>query len=382
MDARLSFEAAATQHARPGPALTTRACAVWCTGRSPRGWWSDCAGDQRLAERLLDAPPGPGAHGPDRGLRPPPDRSTVIAEMLGVPAATVTVSTAGRTPWWGPPPRAGACCWPSRPSGAYLRYLRKAIRRTRGPSPGTTCSSALVQAEEAGDRLSEDELLAMASCCLIAGHETTVNLIGNGTLALLQHPEQTERLRGDPALMPPRWRSCCATPARWRLATERYAREDVTVAGVTIPAGDLVLAVARLRQPGRRPVPRPGRAGPGPRAEPAPGLRAGDRTSAWGRPSPDWRGGSPSRRCCAAGPNCAWRCRRPACAGAAGSSCGACGRSPSAAKGVSPRGVWGLKSEAEGLPRRKRFSQPLVGAVIGRAGRGRARPGPRGAPGR
>jgi cytochrome P450 len=49
--------------------------------------------------------------------------------------------------------------------------------------------SALVQAEEAGDRLNEDELLAMAFLLLVAGHETTVNLIASGTLALLQHPE-------------------------------------------------------------------------------------------------------------------------------------------------------------------------------------------------
>lgn len=55
-----------------------------------------------------------------------------------------------------------------------------------------TSPSALVQAEEAGDKLNEDELLSMIFLLLIAGHETTVNLIANGTLALLRHPEQME----------------------------------------------------------------------------------------------------------------------------------------------------------------------------------------------
>lgn len=61
--------------------------------------------------------------------------------------------------------------------------------------------SALVQAEEAGDTLSEDELLAMAFLLLIAGHETTVNLIASGYLELLRHPDRLDLLRRDPALL-------------------------------------------------------------------------------------------------------------------------------------------------------------------------------------
>jgi len=60
--------------------------------------------------------------------------------------------------------------------------------------------SALVQVEEASDHLSEEELLAMAFLLLIAGHETTVNLIASGVLALLQNPEQLELLRNTPSL--------------------------------------------------------------------------------------------------------------------------------------------------------------------------------------
>jgi len=102
---------------------------------------------------------------------------------------------------------------------------------------------ALVQAEADGDRLSEDELLAMVFLLLVAGHETTVNLIGNGVLALLEHPEQMEMLRSDPSLIKPAIEELLRYGSPLKTATERYAREDVTVAGVTIPRGSLVFAV-------------------------------------------------------------------------------------------------------------------------------------------
>ena len=81
----------------------------------------------------------------------------------------------------------------------FIRYLRRFFKvRRRDPQDDLT--SALIKAEEAGEKLSEDELLAMVFLLLIAGHETTVNLIGNGTLALLQNPDQMEKLRGDGSL--------------------------------------------------------------------------------------------------------------------------------------------------------------------------------------
>src|SRR5262249_59298144 len=85
---------------------------------------------------------------------------------------------------------------------AFIRYLRRVIRERRA-GPRDDLVSALARAEEAGDRLSEDELLAMVFLLLVAGHETTVNLIGNGTLALLEHPAELARLRADPSLIKP-----------------------------------------------------------------------------------------------------------------------------------------------------------------------------------
>jgi cytochrome P450 len=170
-----------------------------------------------------------------------PAPTTIIAEMLGVPVedrykfhrwSNIIVSA---TSWeWGR--------FRVIPSGwRFLRYLRKLIR-VRRASPRDDLLGALVQAEEAGEQLSEDELLAMVFLLLVAGHETTVNLIGNGTLALLEHPRQMERLRNDPALIGPAVEELLRYYSPVETATERYAREEVRVAGVTIPQGSLVFA--------------------------------------------------------------------------------------------------------------------------------------------
>ncbi len=124
----------------------------------------------------------------------------------------------------------------------FMRFVRRlcAIRRA---DPQDDLLSALLHAEEAGDTLSEDELLAMVVLILIAGHETTVNLIGNGTLALLEDPEQQALLRGNPALSKSAVEELLRFTSPVELATERYAREPITIAGTTIPRGEQVLAV-------------------------------------------------------------------------------------------------------------------------------------------
>jgi cytochrome P450 PksS len=76
----------------------------------------------------------------------------------------------------------------------------------------------------------------------VAGHETTVNLISGGTLALLQHPEQLERLRKEPGLIEPAVEELLRYASPVEVSTERFAKEDITVGGVTIPRGQLVFA--------------------------------------------------------------------------------------------------------------------------------------------
>ena len=130
---------------------------------------------------------------------------------------------------------------------SFMNYLRGLIR-SRRRQPRDDLISALVGAQEhtsqlGSDQLTDDEILAMVFLLLSAGHETTVNLIGSGTLALLQHPEQLERLRGDPALIKSAVEELVRFVVPAETASQRYTTEDVTLSGVTIPRGELVLAV-------------------------------------------------------------------------------------------------------------------------------------------
>jgi cytochrome P450 PksS len=92
----------------------------------------------------------------------------------------------------------------------FMAYMRRLVRQRRA-APRDDLISALVAAQDNDDALSDDEVLSMIFLLLSAGHETTVNLIASGTLALLQHPDQLERLRADPALMKPPSRNSCAS---------------------------------------------------------------------------------------------------------------------------------------------------------------------------
>ena len=131
---------------------------------------------------------------------------TVICEMLGVPAADQDIFKS----WSTDIARSlDAAILPADsdaiPRGRDARlgladYFRSLIA-TRRKDPKPDLLSALIAAEEEGNKLSEGELVSTCMLLLIAGHETTVNLIGNGLLALLQHPDQLRALRDDPGLI-------------------------------------------------------------------------------------------------------------------------------------------------------------------------------------
>ena len=125
---------------------------------------------------------------------------------------------------------------------AFTDYLR-ALFEEKHAKPKDDLVSALVQAEEAGDKLSEDELLGMVFLLLVAGHETTVNLIGNGVLALLQHPDQLRKLKDDPSLIKLAVEELLRYDGPVETSTERFAREDVDIDGTVIPRGEMVLVV-------------------------------------------------------------------------------------------------------------------------------------------
>jgi cytochrome P450 len=108
-------------------------------------------------------------------------------------------------------------------------------------NPGEDILSALVTARDAEDKLSEQELVSMAFLLLVAGHETTVNLIGNGSLALLRNSGQIEALRGDPGLLSGAVEEFLRFDGPINLATLRYTTEPVEIGGVPIPAGEFVM---------------------------------------------------------------------------------------------------------------------------------------------
>jgi len=185
----------------------------------------------------------------------------VICEMLGVPLADHE-----RFKGWGLdvargldsimlPPDSEVAVRSIESRRALSAYFRELIAERRA-HPRDDMLTGLIAAEEAGDKLSTDELMATCILLLLAGHETTVNLIGNGTLALLRHPEQRERLRNDPGMIG----SAVEELLRYDGPVQRTARipsEDITVGSKTIGKGEMVMPFigAADRDPAQFPDP-------------------------------------------------------------------------------------------------------------------------------
>jgi cytochrome P450 len=122
-----------------------------------------------------------------------------------------------------------------------LKYLRRHFEHCRRqPRPGLM--TALVQAEQDGDKLSEDELLAMAFLLLFAGFETTVHLLSGGALALLKAPEQKERLLGDWSLLPSAVEELLRFVTPFQMSEARHVIRDVEFHGQTLRRGDRIAA--------------------------------------------------------------------------------------------------------------------------------------------
>lgn len=122
---------------------------------------------------------------------------------------------------------------------SFAEYFFELLSERRR-SPGDDLLSKLAQAEEEGDRLSEGEMLSTAILLLVAGHETTVNLIGGGLLALLDHPSELDRLRHDPDLMRPGVDEMLryVSPVQF---TGRTMLDDLDVDGATMRKGEFVI---------------------------------------------------------------------------------------------------------------------------------------------
>jgi cytochrome P450 len=118
----------------------------------------------------------------------------------------------------------------------FVSYLRELIALKRA-EPGDDLATALIAARDGGDRLSEDELTSMMQLLLVAGHETTVNLVASAVHALLSTPGAWDLLRAEPERVPAVVEEALRFNGPVQTATERVVTEDVEIAGTTIPAG-------------------------------------------------------------------------------------------------------------------------------------------------
>jgi pimeloyl-[acyl-carrier protein] synthase len=168
--------------------------------------------------------------------------ATVIAELIGVPG-----QDRSRFRHWSQQLIMGLdSTQPNRVRAAagvavtqLLEYFRKLVTVRRG-HPADDLITALMAAEEAHDRLSVEELLGTCQLLLVAGHETTTNLIGTGFLRLIRHPDALEQQRSTPALLP----SAIEELLRFESPVQQVRRvtlEDIEIGNTRIPHGQLVI---------------------------------------------------------------------------------------------------------------------------------------------
>ncbi|MBP2400854.1 GNAT family N-acetyltransferase [Streptomyces syringium] len=204
----------------------------------------------------------------------------------------------------------------------YLHQLVEAKRHT----PAADLLTDLVHAGDDDGRLSPPEVVATTFLLLVAGHETTVNLIGNGTLALLRHPDQLAALRADPSLMPSAIEEFLRYEGPLNTASLRYTTEPLDVGGVTIPRHDLV-AVA-LTSANRDDAHFPDATRLDVTRTPTGHLAFGHGIHyCVGAPWPAWKDASPSPRCSTDSPRSTSPATKANSAGAAPCS-GSCRHSP------------------------------------------------------
>ncbi|MFF8912791.1 cytochrome P450 [Streptomyces sp. NPDC015032] len=177
---------------------------------------------------------------------------TVICWLLGVPPDD---RAAFRR--WSNLLVSGAGTDEVREAGASMIAYLKALIEAKRAEPADDMLTDLVRARDDGDQLSSDELISMAFLLLVAGHETTVNLIGNGTLALLTHPGVGQQLAADESLWPAAVEEFLRHDGPVTNATWRFTTEPVEVGSVVIPEGEFVTISlgAAGRDPARYPDP-------------------------------------------------------------------------------------------------------------------------------
>ncbi|MFD4633411.1 cytochrome P450 [Streptomyces sp. NPDC058284] len=165
---------------------------------------------------------------------------TVICDLLGVPGDAGRLDLRGWTDALVAPDPAH----PEKTKEAVvslLAFFTGLLAEKRRNPADDLLSDLIAVRDEAADRLSEDELMSLAFLILFAGYENTVQLIGNAVLALLDHPEQLAALRDDPAKLPAAVEEFQRYDGPAPLSIRRFPLADITIAGVTVRAGETVL---------------------------------------------------------------------------------------------------------------------------------------------
>jgi len=165
---------------------------------------------------------------------------TVICELLGVPEpdrepfgnALIALLSPTDTPEQYAKAKIG--------SDGVVAHLNKLVD-TKAEKPGDDLVTALIQARDGDERLDHGELLSTLLQLIVAGHDTTTSLIGNGVVALLRNPEQLARVKADPSRVSALIEEIMRYDAPVPHSTFRYAAEDITIGDVTIPAGGQVI---------------------------------------------------------------------------------------------------------------------------------------------
>jgi cytochrome P450 len=225
----------------------------------------------------------------------------VIAELLGVPSSdremfkersTAMASRVG--PAMDPEMMADA----AHPVMELAGYLASVFDEKRA-KPADDLISALLAAEVDGQRLDQGELIGFALLLLIAGNETTTNLISNGAVLLDEHPDQRTRLLEDPSRIPLAVEECLRFESPVQ-GLERLVTEDIEVGSQKLRRGDKVFLMLGAANRDERSIEEPTRFDVCREKNPHLGFGFGP-TSAWGRAWRGWKPGSPSRRSC-----CGW----------------------------------------------------------------------------
>jgi cytochrome P450 len=160
---------------------------------------------------------------------------TVISELLGVP-----VEDRAQFRGWSQS-LVGIPTAVQRDHAVQMhRYLAELIERKRAAPAGDLLSDLIAQHNAEDGRLSQVELIAMAVLLVVAGHDTTINLLGNAVVALLRQPEQADLLRNEPDLIPGAVEEFLRLDSSVEQATFRFATEDLDLGGARIRRGDVV----------------------------------------------------------------------------------------------------------------------------------------------